>query len=322
MQKRDSQQSDISPNVQLQDDLVLLDISQKDKLKLLGEFLIKELDANYIDDALNSFLENNKRYKSRLKFMGEFILSKNLTEKNEYKKMCSEKSYKKMLNLFKNSEPFMKLLKVHSGNKLETLSCKSNEHHEVLVLLGVFFLFDEFTNVEAHKNNKSSSPLKVYNEDKTMQADSPLINRKAGVSSAGDLECKKVHEGEAFNLEKRKYLQSTKSGLPKLNKLRNVKKKAKNNSVMVNRSDSQVDEAVSKPTKSESRTENLVVVKNEKDLNSATAEKPKTYDKDNFGDSSHNNLTNEHIRSNSEELENQKVYKQLIIPDETKRYDF
>ncbi|EOB15589.1 hypothetical protein NBO_2g0080 [Nosema bombycis CQ1] len=95
VQKRDSQQSSIIPNVQLQDNLVLLDISQKDKLKLLGEFLIKEIEADYNDDALNNFLEKNKGYKSRLKFIGEFILSKNFTEKNEYKGMCSEKAYKK-----------------------------------------------------------------------------------------------------------------------------------------------------------------------------------------------------------------------------------
>jgi hypothetical protein len=341
-----SQQSDISTNVQLQDDLVLLDISQKDKLKLLGEFLIKEIDPEYNEEALESFLKKNKGYKNRLNFIGEFILSNNLTEKNEYKKMCSEKSYKKMMNLLKNSKPFIELLKIHSGdvsdlknayqevlaslkqfilpdtqaniNSLETLSSKSNEHRQVLVLLGNFLLFDESTILVAHKNNKSSS-LKVYNEEGTMQGDSPTINRKAGVSYEGDLEGKKVDEGESLILEKGKYLQSIKSGLPKPNKLRNVKKKAKNNSVIVNKSDSRVDEAVSKPFKSESRTENLVVVKNEKDLNSATAEKPKTYDKENFGDSFLKNLANDHIRSNSEKLESQKVYKQAINPNDPKR---
>ncbi|EOB15588.1 hypothetical protein NBO_2g0079 [Nosema bombycis CQ1] len=91
-------------------------------------------------------------------------------------------------------------------NDLETLSSKSNEHHEVLVLLGDFLLFDESTNVEAHKKNKSSLSLKVFNEEGTMQGDLPLINRKAGVSSEGDLEGKKVDEGESLILEKGKYL--------------------------------------------------------------------------------------------------------------------
>ncbi|EOB15579.1 hypothetical protein NBO_2g0070, partial [Nosema bombycis CQ1] len=192
----------------------------------------------------------------------------------------------------------------------------------LLVLLGDFFLFDESTNVEAHKNNKSSSSLKVFNEEGTMQGDLPTINRKAGVSSEGDLEGKKVDEGESLILEKGKYLRSMKSNLPKPNKLRNVKKKAKNNSVIVNKSDSRVDEAVSKPTKSESKPENLVVVKNEKDLNSATAEKPKTYVKENFGDFSPNNLAYDHIRSTSDELENQKVYKQAINTNEPRKINY
>jgi hypothetical protein len=94
MQKRDSQQSDISPNIQLQDDLVLLDINQKDKLKLLGKFLIKEIDPEYNEDALESFLKKNKGYKNRLKFMGEFILSKNVLKKMNIKK-CALKNHTK-----------------------------------------------------------------------------------------------------------------------------------------------------------------------------------------------------------------------------------
>jgi hypothetical protein len=79
-QLRTPQVLDISPNVQLHDNLVLLPINQEDKLELLGEFLIKERFVE-VDDKLGSFIENDKGYKKKLKFFYLIISKKKVNIK-------------------------------------------------------------------------------------------------------------------------------------------------------------------------------------------------------------------------------------------------
>jgi hypothetical protein len=338
-QHNDLQASSRPSNDVVRDGSINNDVIRRQKLNLLGEFFITS--GFTIPNAID---RGDVNYQKKLKFLGDLILSENSTEKTKHKRMSNDEDFKEMLTKFKDSDKYSKLINTDSGdglrfnqdfqevvnilkkfllsdeqsgiNDLKILGSKPERDKEALVLLGDFLLFDEPIRAESQKKTESS---KIVKPEVKMQGDSPLINKTTDNAFERELDSNDVKEEE-------NHLETMQSDSPKPNKLRNAKKQAQKNnkraSVKENKSDLQADEAVSKPTKSESTSEKLVVIKNGKDLNSATAEKPKTYGKENFKGSSLKNHSNEQIRSNSGKLENQKVYKQFIIPDETKRYDF